>query len=115
MPNLTFTTAVRKWSQDRYAVEFPGQWEATRYRFFIAGEVLEELGDLEPAIDAETALPVFDDQLGTLLPAADFVWSRSDKLQDEYVITSELLQEFRRDNHSPDERDSPAEDGKQAF
>ncbi|WP_395332129.1 DUF1488 family protein [Novosphingobium sp. BL-8H] len=94
MPDLNFTTAVRNWSHERYAVEFPGQWEAKRYLFFVPGEALEKIGDLDPAFDANSALRVFDDHLGILLAAADFLWEQSDKMQDEYVITAEVLENF---------------------
>ncbi|WP_395396279.1 DUF1488 family protein (plasmid) [Novosphingobium sp. BL-8A] len=98
MPNLTFTSAVRTWLQDRRAVEFPGQWEATQYKFYVAGEVLEDLGGLEDGVNPDSALRVFDDHQGVLLPAADFLWAHSDKMQDEYVITREFFRKFQRDH-----------------
>lgn len=109
MPNLTFTTAVRTWSQDRHAVEFPGQWEATRYRFFVHADVLATIGDLGRAVEADSALGAFDDHLGMLLPVADFLWAQSDKMQAEYVITTESLQQFRQRSAEPDKNEPTAE------
>ena len=98
MPNLMFTTAVRTWLPDRHSVGFSGQWEATQYKFYVEGGALEDLGGLEHGVDAEDALRVFDDHQGILLPAADFLWAQSDKMQDEYVITQDFLRNFKRDH-----------------
>ena len=99
MLNLTFTSAVRTWLPDRYAVEFAGQWEASEYAFLVSGEALEdleEIGHTDLQLEKKTALSLFDIHLGTILAAADALWSQSDKMQDEYVLTSSFVTEFKR-------------------
>lgn len=99
MVHLTFTSAVRTWLPDRYAVEFSGQWEATEYKFLVTGAALEVLADVGTeflVLDEKAALATFDENLGMLLPAAEAVWKSSDKMQREYVVDADHVREFQR-------------------
>ncbi|WP_334185354.1 DUF1488 family protein [Novosphingobium sp.] len=95
MLDLTFTPAVRRWVADREAVEFTGQWEATRYRFYVTRDALEQIEALSFPVNDSSAEKVFDENQGILLPAAHRLWLASNKAQEEFVITTEEIKALR--------------------
>ena len=97
MIDLTFTSAVRHWVAERESVEFSGQWEATRYRFFVTRDALNQIEALSFPVDGGGAERVFDENQGILLPAAHKLWLASDKTQAEFVVTAEEIKALRKE------------------
>jgi hypothetical protein len=97
MIDLTFTSAVRRWVADREVVEFAGQWEATRYRFYVTRDALEQIETLSFPVSDSAAEKVFDENQGILLPAAHRLWLASDKNKAEFFITAEEIKALREE------------------